>query len=50
MLSYATEEIAMRYVHHLRIDYKHKKTVQIILTTHRRTGETIGGLLNASFG
>jgi hypothetical protein len=42
MLSYATEEIAMRYV---LSPYRHTD-----LANPSSTGETIGGLLNASFG
>lgn len=44
MLSFATEEIALRYVlTPFYIDEKIKLTLD-------STGETIGGLLNASFG
>lgn len=43
MLGFATEEIALRWVYSL-------KGQAWTLADVCRTGETIGGLLNASFG
>ena len=44
MLGYATEEIALRYV------MCHRVSSWLIVFFFFSTGETIGGLLNATFG